>query len=105
MQGARRSHHDVRLPMKLAVYVPDSRPYPYVLTPDCLQPSLACEHEFGRLHLMGVVKLEDDVLPAIAHPSSGDVEFEYVIFSGYGMLTIESLLERAGKGQRPPASA
>lgn len=85
--------------MKLAVYVPDSRPYPYVLTPDCLQPSLACEHEFGRLHLKGVVKLEDGILPAIAHAMSGDAEFEYVIFSGYGMLTIESLLERAGKVQ------
>lgn len=81
--------------MKLAVYVPDSRPYPYVLTPDCLQPSIACEHEYGRLHLEGVVKLDEGMLPAIAHSISSEPDFEYVIYSGYGMWTIEALLGHA----------
>ena len=86
--------------MKLAVYVPNSRPYPYVLTPDCIQPSLACEQEYGLLQLKGVVGLKDRLLPAIAHPMNTETDFEYVIYSGYGMWTIEVLLERAAESER-----
>jgi len=86
--------------MRLAVYVPDIRPYPYVLTPDCIQPSLACEREYGRLQLKGVVMLKDGLLPAIAHPMSTEADVEYVIYSGYGMWAIEALLERAAESQR-----
>ena len=83
--------------MKLAVYVPDSRPYPYVLTPDSIKPSLACEQEYGRLQLKGVVMLKDGLLPAIAHPISTEADFEYVIYSGYGMWAIETLIERGAE--------
>lgn len=79
--------------MRLAVYVPDSRPYPYVLTPECMQPSLTCEHQYGHLRLKGVVMLDERILPAIARSISPRTDFEYVIYSGFGVRTIESLME------------
>lgn len=81
--------------MRLAVYVPDRSSYPYVLTPDCLQPSLLCEKQYGHLSMRGVVTLDDHLLPAIAHSLSPATDFEYVIYSGYGMWTIEALLQRS----------
>lgn len=78
--------------MRLAVYVPDRSPYPYVLTPDCLQPSLLCQKQYGHLSRRGVVALDDRVLPALGHSISPETDFEYVIYSGYGMAVIEALM-------------
>jgi hypothetical protein len=71
-----------------------------------LQPSLACEHEYGRLQLKGLVMLDDGLFPAIAHSMSSDTDFEYVICGGYGTWTIEALLERAAGSEdaEPQAS-
>lgn len=85
--------------MRLAVYVPDRGAYPYVLTAECLQPSLGCEHEYGQLQMVGTVTLDERVLPAIAHSESVEVDFEYVIYSGYGMALVESLLKRPAPDQ------
>ena len=82
--------------MRLAVYLPDRGSYPYVLTPDCLQPSRVCESQYGHMHLRGVVSLDENLLPALAHSLSPETDFEYVIYSGYGMWAIETLLARQG---------
>lgn len=79
--------------MRLAVYVPDSRPCPYMLTPECMQPSLTCEHQYGHLRSKGVVMLDERILPGIARSISPRTDFEYVIYSGFGVRTIESLME------------
>lgn len=81
--------------MRLAVYLPDGHSYPYVLTPDCMQPSMVCEHQYGHMGMKGVVSVDDRLLPAIAHPISAETDFEYVIYSGYGMWAIETLMKRA----------
>lgn len=89
--------------MRLVVYVPDGRPYPYVLTPECLQPSLACEHEYGRMQRRGVVTLDEALMPAIAHSISPDSDYEYVIYSGFGRTTVEALMEPLGLSEPPCA--
>lgn len=81
--------------MRLAVYVPESRSLPYVLTAECMQPSLTCEHEYGRLHMKGVVTLDERVLPVIAHTISPETDFEYVIYSGVGIRAVDALIEPA----------
>ncbi len=83
--------------MRLAVYVPDSRSYPYVLTPECIQPSLACEHQYGHMHMKGVVTLDERLLSAIAHSLSPATDFENVVYSGFGIRTVEALMQRSGK--------
>ena len=85
--------------MRLAVYVPHSRPYPYVLTPECVQPSLVCEHQYGHMEMRGVVTLDERLLPAISHALSPETDFEYVVFSGFGMRTVESLMERSEQSE------
>lgn len=80
--------------MRLAVYLPDRSSYPYVLTPDCLQPSRVCESQYGHMRLKGIVSLDESLLPALAHSISPETDFEYVIYSGYGMWAIETLLAR-----------
>jgi len=45
--------------------------------------------------MKGVVTLDERVLPAIAHPISPETDFEYVVYSGVGIRTVDALIEPA----------
>lgn len=81
--------------MRLAVYGPANGPLPLVLTPACMQPSLAVEHEHGHMCLRGNVSLDESILPAIAHPvSAGTGDLEFVIRNEGSARALHALMER-----------
>lgn len=88
--------------MRFAVYAPTEEPLPLVLTPDCMQPSIAMEHEHGHMCLKGSVSLDESILPAIAHPSStGSGDLEYVIRNAGSARALQALMERPQDSKHP----
>ncbi len=68
--------------MKLAVYAPCDAAYPLVLTPECMQPTLACVHAFGSLQFRGTLDIDEGVLRACASTGSEDASaLEFVVHS------------------------
>lgn len=81
--------------MKLAIYAPVNAPFPMILAPECMQPSLACEQRYGQLRLVGTVNLEDSVIQAFGEsisPVTGNIE--YLVNSDTARAAVEALMER-----------
>lgn len=82
--------------MKLAIYAPVDGTFPMILAPDCIQPSLDCEHRFGQLRLVGTITLAEGIVEAIGDdisPATGNIE--YLVSSETARAALEALMERA----------
>ena len=80
--------------MILAVYKPQDRELPLVLTPVCMGPSLECEQRFGDMHLAGIVALDERLLPVITERASFDDEWlEYVTYGGAAARCVEAVMQ------------
>jgi len=66
-----------------AVYSPVRNDAAFVLTPDCMEPSMQAEQEFGPLRRRGAVAMEVDLLEAIAEHRN-DHNLEYLVTEAYG---------------------
>ena len=90
--------------MRLAVYSPAGEALPLVLTPECMQPSMAIEHEHGHMCLKGTVSLDESLLPAISHPvSPGAGDLEYVVRDEVSARALQALLDHPPESE-PPGS-
>lgn len=81
--------------MRLAIYAPIGTSFPLILAPECMQPSLDCEHRYGQLRLVGKVVLDETVVQAFTHdvsPTTGSIE--YVVTSETAARAVEELMQR-----------
>ncbi len=82
--------------MRLAIYAPADMSFPLILAPECMQPSLDCEHRYGQLRLVGKVVLDETVVQALTQdvsPTTGSIE--YVVTSKTAARAVEAIMERA----------
>ena len=90
--------------MRLAIYSPADATVPLVLTPACMQPSLAVEHAYGHMCLQGTIFLDEGILPAIAHPVSVESgHLEFVIRNEGSARALRALMERRQSSILPPS--
>lgn len=81
--------------MRLAIYAPTGRSFPLILAPECMHPSLDCEHRYGQLRRLGNVVLDETIIETLSHdvsPTTGSIE--YVVTSETAARAVEALMER-----------
>jgi hypothetical protein len=81
-----------------AVYSATRHDAAFVLTPDCLAPSIQAEQEFGPLQHRGAVDIDVDLLDAIAEHRH-DHNLEFLVTDAHGRRYLNLLVERCGEAQ------